>query len=50
MGPKILPMQRGGKERGGEDEEVGTDEEEEEAEPSGQHTRFVQDGQISSGI
>ena len=32
--------ERGGEERGGEDEEVGTDEEEEEAEPPGQHTRF----------
>ena len=50
MGPNILPMERGGEERGGEerggedrvgeDEEVGTDEEEEEAEPLGQHTRF----------
>ena len=38
MGPNILPMERGGEERGGEDEEVGTDEE--EAEPPGQHTRF----------
>ena len=35
MGPNIVLM-----ERGGEDEEVGTDEVEEEAEPPGQHTRF----------
>ena len=40
MGPNLLPMERGGEERGGEDEEVGTDEVEEEAEPPGQHTRF----------